>query len=148
MRSRYDTFELGIAALGFAAAAMLAAIPTPVYTLSTAELFRWFGVALLAQGFVRDVHILLTRRRADPGAEKRGLWICVESTLGLFLIGQGLLLDALGAGGSLRLPPAVWVAMAAAWWLFGYTTRELVLELRRDPDHLNLLVGFPSRAGR
>lgn len=143
MRSRYGTFELGFAGLGLVLAAGLAMIPAPVYSLSVADLLRWAGVALLLQGFVRDVFILLARRRKQgPGGGRRGLWICVESTLGLVLIGQGLLLNALSVGGFVSLPPGVWVLGLSVWWLFGYATQDLVLELRRDPDHLNLLIGL------
>lgn len=151
MRTGYDKFELGVGAAGLAAAAVAwVAFPAP-FSLSVPDLFRWSGVALLLQGFVRDLGILARRRAGavspHKGPPKRGWWICFESTLGLFLIGQSLLLLALGTGTAVQvvLPAAAWVALLSLWWFFGYATRELVLELRRDPDHLNLLIGRPSR---
>jgi len=29
----------------------------------------------------------------------------------------------------------------AVWWCVGFAVREVVFEVRRDPDHLNLLIG-------
>jgi len=144
MRSSYDRFELvtGIAAvLGAAVLWMLPAGRQPGAVL-VADVFRWGGVILLVQGFFRDIHILLTRRRAGRDESRVGLWICVESTLGLLLIAQGIGLLLLDVPNVVRLPLAAWVLALAAWWLFGYATRDLVLELRRDPDHLSLLVGI------
>lgn len=157
MKTHYDRFEVGAGAAGLAAAVLLWLLGTATaeYALPLAALLRWAGVALLAQGFVRDVTILLRRRRerlamgasgAAPALPRQGWWICFESTLGLLLIGQGLLLLVLGAGtaAALALPVPAWIALFSAWWLFGYATREAVFELRRDPDHLNLWVG-PAR---
>ena len=155
-RKRYDRMEIGVGALGLGAAALWAVTGSAgvdVGSVPLAEVFRWSGVVLLLQGFARDVAILVRRRlgRGAPGAEgppKRGWWICLESTLGLVLLGQALLLGALGAGEAapIALPWAGWLALLAAWWLFGYATREVVMEVRRDPDHLNLLVGRRSPA--
>ena len=146
MKTAYDRFEVTMAALGLAAAGALAVAGGARPSLSLPDLMRWAGVMLLVQGFFRDVVILVRRRRETPDENaRRGFLICVESTLGLALIALSWLLAWGGADRVVTLPLAGWTLLAAAWWAFGYATRELVLELRRDPDHLNLLIGRPTR---
>jgi hypothetical protein len=146
MKTTYDRFEVGVAALGLVAAAGLALAGGARPSVGLPDVLRWAGVLLLVQGLFRDVTILVRRRRepADPHA-RRGWLICVESTLGLALIALAWLMAWGGADRAVTLPLAGWTLLAALWWAFGYATRELVLELRRDPDHLNLLIGRPAR---
>ncbi|HET6763905.1 MAG TPA: hypothetical protein VFH27_09535 [Longimicrobiaceae bacterium] len=144
MRSSYDRFEVvtGVGAVLVSAVLWMLPAGRHVGAVLLADVFRWGGVILLVQGFFRDIHILLTRRRAGRDEARVGLWICVESTLGLLLIAQGIGLFLLEVPTLVRLPVAAWCLGLAAWWLFGYATRDLILELRRDPDHLSLLVGI------
>ncbi len=145
MRTSYDRLEIGVGTAGILVAALLSATVPGSRAVAWMDVFRWSGALLLAQGFLRDVVILLRRRRGDTaeeGPEKRGWWICVESTVGLLLIGQAGLLVLAGGSGALRLPLGGWAFLLSMWWLFGYATRELVLKLKRDPDHVNLLIGF------
>jgi hypothetical protein len=149
MKTTYERFEVAVAALGLAAAAAVAFASTARPSMGLPDVLRWAGVLLLVQGFFRDIVILARRRREPPGAEARRGWlICVESTLGLVLIALSGLLIWGGADRVVSLPLAGWTLLAAAWWAFGYAMREMVLELRRDPDHLNLLIGRPSRSPR
>ncbi|MDB4950632.1 MAG: hypothetical protein JWM27_3281 [Gemmatimonadetes bacterium] len=149
MKTAYDRFEVGVAVAGALAAAGLAVAAPGRLVVGMPDLLRWGGVFLLVQGFFRDVVILVRRRReARNPAMPSGFLICVESTLGLVLIGVAWLLAWAGGDRALALPPAAWLALAAAWWAFGYATREMVLELRRDPDHMNLLIGRPRRGVR
>jgi hypothetical protein len=148
MRSLYNRLELALGAAGLLTAAAVLAVDPSGRDVPVPELFRYAGVLLLAQSFVRDVY-LLTSRRAEPrseGAGTQGWFICVESVLGLALVGQGLFLSALEVRTTLSLPVGAWGLGVSLWWLVGYAIRELVFELRRDPDHLNLLVG--PRASR
>lgn len=142
VRTSYDKLEVGICVSGLLAALVATLTLRGGYAVSVGELLRIAGVMLLLQGFARDVVILLRQRRhgAAAGETRRGLLICVESTVGLLLIGESLLLAWTGDAQWVSLPPAGWLLLASGWWCFGYATRELVLELRRDPDHLNLLV--------
>ncbi|CAN5185967.1 hypothetical protein BH23GEM4_BH23GEM4_23470 [soil metagenome] len=145
MRTPYDKLEIGVCAGGLAAAAVAALALPGGRALSVGELLRIAGVMLLLQGFARDVMILLRRRDFPGGETRQRMLICVESTVGLLLIAESLLLAWTGGGRMVSLPAAGWLLLASGWWLFGWATRELVLELRRDPDHLNLLVGLPAR---
>lgn len=107
-----------------------------------AAVFRDAGILILLQSLVRDVYLLASgRAAARGGTPRRGWFLCVESALGLALVAQGLLLWALGTEARVALPPAGWGVAAALWWCVGYAVREVVCEVRRDPDHLNLLIG-------
>jgi hypothetical protein len=149
MKTTYDRFEVTVALLGVAAATVAALTTAERPAMGLPEVLRWAGVLLLVQGFFRDVVILARRRKEVPDPEARRGWlICVESTLGLVLIALSGLMVWGGADRVVTLPLAGWMLLAAAWWAFGYATREMVLELRRDPDHLNLLIGRPTRPQR
>jgi hypothetical protein len=82
MRSSYDRFELAAGGGALLVSAVLWMLPAgrEVAPVLLANVLRWGGVILLVQGLFRDVHILLTRRRAGRDEARVGLWICVEST--------------------------------------------------------------------
>jgi hypothetical protein len=65
----------------------------------------------------------------------------VESTLGAGLLGLCLLLSLLGGGGQVQCP--LWAVLSAAVgiWFAGFLTRDLVVQIHRDPDHLAILIG-------
>lgn len=137
MRNPYTRLEPFLALPVAAAAALL--LPE---SLPASAVFRNAGVVMLLQSLARDVYLLASGRAAAAGGTpRRGWFVCVESVLGLGLVMQGLLLWALGTQARIALPPAAWALTALMWWVIGYAVRDVVFEVRRDPDHLNLLIG-------
>ncbi len=109
------------------------------------DLFKWAGAALLMQSLLRDLYLVSTQElfpRKPAAPPRAGSWICLESGLGIALLLVYALLASLGTAGEVRMTTARATALLSAWWLFGYAIKDLVLELRREPDHLNLIVAF------
>jgi hypothetical protein len=114
-------------------------------TLGAARICVLAGVLTLLQSLMRDLYLLATRRAAPRDGARQGWFLCVESALGLALVLQGLLLGGLGAAATATLPAVIWAAIVAGWWLVGCAVREVVFEVRRDPNHMTLLIGPPSK---
>jgi len=120
----------------------------PVWMLSISDLFRGAGVLLLAQGLLRDLGLLAiqarSRRAAAPAvaaaAPQRMRCLCVESTLGSALIGICIVLAALGMHERVGLSAAVVLGGCASLWSVGYLSRDLVLQVHREPDH-RMIIG-------
>jgi hypothetical protein len=124
------------------ALATLLLLPRTGVEVSVADVFRDAGILMLLQSLVRDVYLLASGRAAGAnGTPRRGWFLCVESALGLGLVCQGVLLWALGTPTVVALPAAAWAGCVLVWWWVGYAVREVVFEIRRDPHHLNLLIG-------
>jgi len=115
----------------------------PVWMLSISDLFRGAGVLLLAQGLARDLVILaiqaMGRRRSAHAGPRRMLCLCVESTVGSALIVICIVLAALGMHERVGLSATVVLGGCAALWSFGYLSRDLVLQVHREPDHLMII---------
>ncbi|MCB1042311.1 MAG: hypothetical protein KDC35_05215 [Acidobacteria bacterium] len=142
MKIGYHRIELGLGLL------MLLASPFGSYlgaghSWPITDVFRWSGVLILAQGLLRDVVLLVFYRHLIV-AERApsGFLICVESTVGAGLIGVYLLLFGMGAQGDITISNSVLLAVSGCLWLFGYFTRDFVLEMRKEENHLNLVLGF------
>jgi len=107
------------------------------------------GVALLASGLARDLARLALREpRAvtTPDPHPGELRTCLESTLGLGAVAAGLAWRFWGAGGAPVLVPVGGVVVAlAAVAGFGHLTRNLVLVLRHEPGHRNVVFWSPPR---
>lgn len=145
MKSAYDRIEVGVGLLGLLSVPFIFWKTQHLVEVNVEDVFKWSGILLLGQGLLRDIVLLTFYRellKQKNGENKKGLWICVESTLGALFVLIYLLL--LGAGAELKFEfsPGVWVLGIVCCWLFGYATREFILELKRDPNHLNLVVGI------
>ncbi len=101
---------------------------------------------LLLQGLVRDLCLLLARRRtATATAGQRLRCMCVESTVGVAGVAAGLIL--LGAGWDHRLaslPAWAWGALATGTLVVGFLVKDLVVQwspwrIRRETDHLGIV---------
>jgi hypothetical protein len=107
------------------------------------------GVALLGAGLARDLaRLALEAPRvaatADPHPGE--LRTCLESTLGLGAVAVGLAWRVWGADSAPVLVPAGGVVLAlAAVAAFGHLTRNLVLVLRHEPGHRNVIFWSPPR---
>lgn len=107
------------------------------------------GVALLGAGLARDLARLALgepRAAAAPDPHPGELRTCLESTLGLGAVAVGLAWRFGGAAGAPALVPVGGVVLAlAAVASFGHLTRNLVLVLRHEPGHRNVIFWSPPR---
>lgn len=111
------------------------------------------GLALLLQGFVRDIFTLRrlgrTRIEERPAVEERAC-ICLESALGLPVILAGLALTVVGIDQALEFRPPLPACLAAAVWSLGWAVRDLVVEwspfrIVRVKDHGSILVRWRAK---
>ncbi|MEK7486632.1 MAG: hypothetical protein AABZ60_20105 [Planctomycetota bacterium] len=169
MKSAYDKVEVVVGILGLLSVPFLFWKTPETLELNIEDIFKWSGILLLGQGFIRDIILLTFYRerlkqksgesknplqvglahennaemlKQKNGESKKGLWICVESTLGVLLVLLYFLLLGAEAELKVKFPLGVWALGISCFWIFGYVTREFILELKRDPNHLNLIVGF------
>lgn len=102
------------------------------------------GVVLLGAGLARDLSrlALAAPRGAGPADANPGeLRMCLESTLGLGAVALGLGWRSWGGGSPpVPLPVGGLVLALAAVAAFGHLTRNLVLVLRHEPAHRNVIV--------
>lgn len=144
-RTFYQSFELMIGLGALAAAGLAWFFPIRPVGIEPGNFLRYGGLALLLQGLVRDVVLLVFYRetlRATDDAPRSGAWICLESTLGLGLIALSALFALFEVHGVMMLSTRSLALLGALWWLFGYATRDYILELRKETNHLNLLVSL------
>jgi len=121
--------------------------PTPVWQIVLSA-----SALLLVQSLVRDIAILLrTRRSASNEPRKEAQCFCLESTVGATGIVAGAALAGLGS--SIRVEISRWdfpLAVAGTMAL-GFIIKDLViswrpLSVRREKDHLNLIVRWKSKS--
>jgi hypothetical protein len=100
---------------------------------------------LLAQSLVRDVSILLRQRSTSNRPRREAQCFCLESSVGSAGIIAAALLAVLA--GSIAVTVSQWgftIAISATL-LLGFAIKDLVISwsplgLRREKDHLNLIV--------
>ncbi len=138
----YTRSEIGIGIGLLAAGGVMTGIGGPSITMGVTDVYRWLGVTLLGQGLLRDLAILATVRRRGAACACRSTALCLESLLGLALVGVHLSLLALGATGAVTLGTGLVLLVAGGWWLLGTMLKDVVLEARREPDHLAVVIGF------
>jgi hypothetical protein len=103
---------------------------------------------LLLQGLVRDLWRLSQRRReVTSGPVRTALCLCAESTVGVAGVVAGLALLGSPIGAAVPLNPMIAGGLTAGVLAFGFAIRDLVVEarpfrIRRERDHLNLVVGW------
>jgi hypothetical protein len=102
------------------------------------HLFVAAALALLVQGFLRDlVRLVSMRRRATTRAVT---CVCVESVVGLTWIVTGLALSLGRERATVPMGAIGWPLALACVGIFGTATREIVFDwrarrLRREVDH-------------
>ena len=151
---RHEGLAVVLATTGVGALAGLGALPD---RLGVGSFCAGLGLALLLQGFVRDLNTLAhqARRRraglAEPPPEERAC-LCLESVIGLPVVLAGLSL-ALAAAADTALVLATWAWPLASGlvWGLGYAIRDLVLEwsprlrVTRIANHGSVLVQWRTR---
>ena len=139
---------LDLAAL-VAGLVLLVAWPERLVALTRPMMLVNAGVALLGAGLARDLARLALdepRAAATPDPHPGELRTCLEFTLGLGAVVVGLAWRLGGAGGAPVPVPVGGVVLAlAAVATFGHLTRNLVLVLRHEPGHRNVIFWSPPR---
>jgi len=106
------------------------------------------AVLLLLQGLLRDLWLLWRHRPRPPaGQPRRMACLCLESTLGSTGVLAGLVVLGSGMPWRLALPAWGWGLLVGGVLALGFAIKDVVIALRplrlvRDPDHLNIVVGW------
>ena len=106
------------------------------------------SVLLLVQGLVRDLWLLLKRRRQSrAGARREALCMCVESTVGVTGVVAGLILAGTAVDATLHVSQSRWGILASMVLAIGFAIKDFVFEwrpfrIRRDKDHVNLVFSW------
>lgn len=144
MLTRAEKVELGLIALATGALVVFAE-HLPV-SLELGSLMAVSALALLGQGLVRDVWLLIRQRRAGGTTHvEEARCMCVESTVGLSGVLAGVVLTAVGVPVAVSLPAWVWPVSGALVWLGGFAMKDFVIQwspwgLRRVKNHGSILV--------
>jgi hypothetical protein len=107
---------------------------------------------LLAQSLVRDVAILFRSRRSALKNEtpKEAQCFCLESTVGLTGVIAGLALIGLRSSHQIAMSRWEFLIAIAGTMALGFIIKDFVISwnpfgVRREKDHLNLIVRWKSR---
>jgi hypothetical protein len=142
MSPRAEKIEAGLIGLAVAVVA-LESTHFPE-SLETGVLVAGAALALLLQGFVRDV-CLLVRGRSGRVPGESAACICVESTVGLSGVLVGLAFTLAGVGSSIALKRWVWPVLALLVWSLGFMMKDFVIQwrpwaIRKIEDHGSIIV--------
>jgi len=107
---------------------------------------------LLAQSLVRDVAILFRSRHLKSNEpRKEAQCFCLESTIGLTGVIAGLALIGLGSSHQIAISRWEFSIAIAGMMILGFIIKDFVISwnpfgLRREKDHLNLIVRWKSKS--
>ncbi len=144
MATRAERIELALVAAAVALTAVAA--PRLPRSVELGSLGASAALALLGQGFLRDLWRLRRQRVAPPDKPaEEARCLCVESTIGLTGVLTGVALTALGVTWRVGLPAWAWPALGTLVWAAGYAMKDLVLQwrpwrVRRMRDHGSIIV--------
>lgn len=144
MPTRADSIELGLIAPAVGAVGVAA--DTLPDSMELGSVFAIAALALLLQGLVRDVGLLMKQRRAGvPGVREEARCMCVESTVGLAGVLTGVLLTAFAVTVSVPIAAWAWPLAGGLVWGAGFLMKDLVIQwrpwkVRRVKDHGSILV--------
>lgn len=100
------------------------------------------GAMLLAVGLARDLARIALEGRpvaTVPDRHPGELRLCLESTLGLGAVAAGLAWHLAGASAALPVSVSGLVLALAVVATLGHLTRNLVVVVRREPAHRNVV---------
>jgi hypothetical protein len=106
---------------------------------------------LLGHSLVRDIAILLRNRSsASAGLRKEAHCFCLESTIGATGVVAGAILAALGLSIQVAIGRWHFVLAVAGTMVLAFAVKDLVISwnplgLRREKDHLNLIVRWRGK---
>ncbi len=143
MKTLYHRLELGLGIALVVLSPFSYLIYADSIEIHVADVFRWSGILILTQGLIRDIILLVFYRKLlQQTSISAGILICLESTVGAGLIIVYIMLYLMGAEGFINVGSRLLICLAGLIWIFGYATRDVVLIMKRDPNHLNLALGF------
>jgi hypothetical protein len=144
--------QIEVAAIGIVAAAGWLIWPHISFPKPLWRILLGLSALLFAQSLVRDVAILLLRRRSEAGRPRKEVrCLCLESAMGA----TGVLAAALIAcwGGAIRVTLNRWefFLAGAGIMVIGFVIKDLVVSwrpfgVRREQDHLNLIVRWKFKS--
>lgn len=117
-------------------------------SLALGNLLVIIATLIFVQSLLRDVSILLRHRSRPAAAETRTLMcMCAETTVGTLLMITGLLLLGFAANQTISMNTWRWSGVVGLSCLGCFLIKDYVLQvrpwaLRRDPDHLNIIVSW------
>lgn len=120
---------------------------TPLWQLALS-----LSALLLAHSLVRDVAILLrSRRRASTEVRQEAHCFCLESTIGATGVVAGAILAALGLRTQVVIGRWEFIFAVAGTMVLAFIIKDLVISwnplgLRREKDHLNLIVRWKNKS--
>lgn len=144
-----ERFELGAIAVLTAAvwlsATLFLLLPSQ---MSVANLILIFSVLLLLQSLIRDVSILLMRRKkmdTNPGKITRCM--CIESAVGATGVLLAIGLTGLGVSLTIAMVPITWALGVFVITVIGFLIKDLVFQwspwsVYKEKDHLNIIVSW------
>ncbi len=120
-------------------------------TMPLWQLALSLSALLLAHSLVRDTAILLRSRMSEStGHRREAHCFCLESTIGATGVVVGVVLAALGLSIQVAIGRWYFVLGVAGTMVFAFAVKDLVISwsplgLRREKDHLNLIVRWNSK---
>ena len=145
-----EKIELGLiatVAVGLRAAGML--LPNEI---TLGRLLLGASALLLFQSLVRDLWLLAkARREARSHPPRVARCMCVESTVGITGVAIGLILLTCRIDAPVSMGQWGWCGLAILVLGTGFLIKDYVLELnplriRRDKDHVNIIVRWKRQA--
>ena len=139
-----EKVELAAIPLGTALVWWLA--PHPGFTAELGTLVAGGALAILLQGFLRDLWLLREARRQAPATPVRAArCMCVESALGLTGVVAGVALTGIGLTRTCFLSPTGLTAAVAAAFVVGFILKDFVFEwspwkIYREKNHAQVIV--------
>ncbi|MCI0651556.1 MAG: hypothetical protein L0Z55_06720 [Planctomycetes bacterium] len=133
---RAEAVELGVIVIAGATCAL--ALRGRAFEMALGGWIAYGAILLLAQGLVRDLLGVATRRlagRRAGGDRIRMKCLCAESSVGLLFGLVGLTLFFVGLGGSVRLGAGQAIGIGVAILFVGFVIKNYVITVRRVADH-------------
>ncbi|HSI08038.1 MAG TPA: hypothetical protein VK985_05570 [Rariglobus sp.] len=144
MLTRAEKIELGLILLATGIVAAIA-VHLPV-ELELGSFLAVAALALLGQGFVRDLWLLTKQPKAGADAHREEVrCMCMESTVGLGGVLAGVLLTAFAVPVTIRMVDWAWPLAGGLIWGAGFFIKDVVIQwspwkVRRVKDHGSILV--------
>lgn len=141
--ARIAWVERGLDGMALAAGlALLLAAPAARVPITSPMLVVLGGVVLLTSGLIRDLARIALEGRpvaATPDRHPGELRLCLESTIGLTAVAAGLGWRLWSGGAPSAVSLGGLVLALAAVATFGHLTRNLVVVMRHEPAHRNVV---------
>jgi hypothetical protein len=119
--------------------------------ISVGNLLLGAASVVLLQSLLRDLWLLAKGRRKPPTHPPRvGQCMCVESTVGITGVAVGLILVLCRVGMTAPMGRWSWGAFVLVSLGIGFLMKDYVIEfkpwrIRRDKDHLNIIVQWDGK---